>query len=135
MMLMIAPPGEHDHASRVDAADAGLSQGGRRCGKEHHNRQTHHLSYHNNNTNIVFYPSYLIIGFKKVKMLIETGASIDWRNPGPERGCPEVCIESSLFHLLQCFSAIISMITYHISKSSTYIASVQKFRVMYLNLN
>ena len=98
MMLMIAPPGEHDHASRVDAADAGLSQGGRRCGKEDHNRQIHHLSYHNNNTNIVFYPSYLIIGFKKVKMLIETGASIDWRNPGPERGCPEVCVESYSNH-------------------------------------
>ena len=47
MMLIMAPPGEHDHASRVDAADAGLSQGGRRCGKENNNRQTHHLSYHN----------------------------------------------------------------------------------------
>ena len=47
MMLMIAPPGEHDHASRVDAADARLSKGRRRCGKEHHNRQTLHLSYHN----------------------------------------------------------------------------------------
>ena len=49
-------------------------------------------------TNIVFYSSNLIIGFKKVKMLIETGASIDWRNPGPERGCPEVCVESYSDH-------------------------------------
>ena len=31
-------------------------------------------------------------------MLIETGASIDWRNPGPERGCPEVCVESYSNH-------------------------------------